>query len=136
MLTTNRLRRKIKTNTKISLSMDHKIIEISNLNFEILKNSESILPYLREFIAKTDLRVIKEQKHDFEPYGSTIMFLLSSSHLAVHTWPENGYLHLDLFTCSTLPNNEQLTETLSEIFETNRGDIRIKEIRYGPKNKL
>ena len=131
-----KLERKVGTENRFGLHMNHKVIEIFNLSPDLLKNSESILPHIREFIAKTNLRVVKEQNHDFEPYGATLMFLLSSSHLAVHTWPERGYLHLDLFTCADLPSKELLIAELKEIFRIKKADIKIKEIKYDPKNKL
>ena len=30
-----------------------------------------------------------------------MIYVLTTSHLSVHSWPENSYLHIDLLTCST-----------------------------------
>ena len=38
--------------------------------------------------------------NQFEPQGVSIVFLLSESHLSLHTWPENGKISLDLFSCN------------------------------------
>ncbi|MCX8191942.1 MAG: adenosylmethionine decarboxylase, partial [Nitrososphaerales archaeon] len=37
--------------------------------------------------------------YQFEPYGVSAVYLLSESHLSIHTWPEYGYIALDIFTC-------------------------------------
>jgi S-adenosylmethionine decarboxylase len=33
-----------------------------------------------------------------DKHGFTIIALLAQSHLSLHTWPEQGYLVLDIFT--------------------------------------
>ena len=44
--------------------------------------------------------------HRFEPQGVTGLALLAESHISIHTWPENGYAAVDVFTCGdhTMPN--------------------------------
>lgn len=37
--------------------------------------------------------------HEFSPQGLTGVLLVGESHLAIHTWPEIGYMALDIFTC-------------------------------------
>ena len=51
-------------------------------------------------IQKLNLTVIKSDSHNFSPHGETRGYLLSQSHLAIHTWPEDGVMHVDLVTCS------------------------------------
>ena len=43
--------------------------------------------------------------HRFEPQGVTGLALLAESHISIHTWPENGYAAVDVFTCGdhTMP---------------------------------
>lgn len=38
--------------------------------------------------------------HVFSPQGLTGAVILSESHIAVHTWPENGVLFVDIASCS------------------------------------
>ena len=35
----------------------------------------------------------------FEPQGVTAIALLAESHLSIHTWPEEHYSAVDIFTC-------------------------------------
>lgn len=46
--------------------------------------------------------MVKTVAYRFEPIGLTLVYILSESHLAIHTWPEHKLLHLDLVTCSNL----------------------------------
>ena len=43
----------------------------------------------------------------FDPQGVTGLALLAESHISIHTWPENGYAAVDVFTCGdhTMPES-------------------------------
>lgn len=45
-----------------------------------------------------------QEKH-FQPQGYTCLFLLGESHLAVHTFPENGDTYIELSSCVKQPFN-------------------------------
>jgi len=57
--------------------------------------------------------IIGEVEHVFCPEGYTFLFLLSESHLSVHTFPEKKYLSFDLYTCRDYADNT----TYESIFE-------------------
>ncbi len=44
--------------------------------------------------------------HTFEPQGVIYVATLLQSHIAVHTWPELGYVSLDIYTCSDVSVKE------------------------------
>ena len=39
----------------------------------------------------------------FEPFGYTALFLLSESHFAIHTFPEEGRTYIELSSCVKKP---------------------------------
>jgi S-adenosylmethionine decarboxylase len=43
--------------------------------------------------------VLGVSAHKFAPQGVTVVVLVAESHLALHSWPEHGYLGFDYFTC-------------------------------------
>lgn len=47
-----------------------------------------------------NLTVVKKVEHKFEPYGETIVWILSESHFSIHTYPEHDYLSLDVYICN------------------------------------
>ena len=55
-----------------------------------------------------NFHVVDNFDHQFSPYGSTIVYVLEESHLAIHSWPEFGYIHCDIVTCS--PGNLGFSE--------------------------
>jgi len=40
--------------------------------------------------------------HKFAPQGVSGTVVIAESHLSIHTWPENGYVALDIYTCGEL----------------------------------
>ncbi len=37
--------------------------------------------------------------HNYQPYGYSAVAILKTSHAALHTWPEHGYISVDIFIC-------------------------------------
>ena len=47
--------------------------------------------------------VLQVVEHHFNPFGYTALFLLSESHLAIHTFPEEQTTYIELSSCVKLP---------------------------------
>ena len=60
---------------------------------------EDMLRVFEGAMSAGGLTVIKEICHEFEPQGTTHIWLLSESHMSVHTWPESNFFAIDIFTC-------------------------------------
>ena len=39
--------------------------------------------------------------HHFNPQGVSGVVVLAESHISIHTWPETGYVALDIFMCGS-----------------------------------
>lgn len=52
-----------------------------------------------EEIVEREFSVVKKVRHDFEPHGETIAFILSESHFTLHSYPEENYISLDIYIC-------------------------------------
>lgn len=55
--------------------------------------------------------------HAFAPQGLTGTVVLSESHIALHSWPEDGALFVDLATCSGMAATEAAFRALCDIYE-------------------
>ena len=51
---------------------------------------------------KAKVTVLEISKHKFEPQGFTLVALLAESHISFHTFPENGIISFDFFTCGKI----------------------------------
>lgn len=43
--------------------------------------------------------ILQVVEHNFKPYGYTALFLLSESHFAIHTFPEENTTYIELSSC-------------------------------------
>lgn len=66
-----------------------------------LSDVASVRAMLEDVVLRLTLKVIDEPHyHRFgPPHGVTGLYLLSESHLAVHTFPERGFASLNLYCC-------------------------------------
>ena len=117
----------LKLNKEKKPFIEHFIIEVYGINPKILMKCKNTLPFVKKFIEKSKLKVVNQIHHNFKPFGNTMVFILANSHLAVHTWPENKFIHFDLLSCQELANPSELKHTIFEVFKTHNFKIR-KEI--------
>lgn len=61
--------------------------------------------------------ILNHVEHFFKPYGYTSVWLLSESHLAIHTFPERNRTYIELSSC-----NEEKNERFIHIIK-NRIDV-------------
>ena len=74
-------------------------------------------PYLenfcRERVAAAGLTTVGSLFHSFgEGGGVTGVVVLAESHLSIHTWPEAGYVTLDVYVCNYTENNRPKAQKL------------------------
>ncbi len=56
-----------------------------------------------KLLNKSGFNVLKYIDHHFTPFGFTALYLLSESHLAIHTFPEEGKSYIELSSCIDKP---------------------------------
>ena len=75
---------------------------------------------------RASMIVVEEAWYKFEPMGLTGVVVLSSSHISVHYWPENSFLHCDIFTC----NDGNADEALKHIIRAFKPDMSKSKILH------
>ena len=50
-------------------------------------------------IQRAGMAILNIFQHCFHPQGLTIVIALSESHVSCHTWPEEGCIAIDVYTC-------------------------------------
>ena len=72
---------------------------IKNCSVEKLEDVELIEGIIGQAAKLMDLTLLKTVSHKFTPRGLTSVALLAESHIAVHTYPEEGAIFLDVMSC-------------------------------------
>ena len=65
----------------------------------------------------------------FSPQGVTGLAVLAESHLSLHSWPEHGYLAVDVFTCGDRVDPLKAIEVFKRHFQPER--IAVLEVQRG-----
>ena len=65
-----------------------------------------------EATGRAGLTAVGERFHQFDPCGVTGVVLLAESHLAIHTWPEAGFVSIDVYVCNRSADNSSRARVL------------------------
>ena len=74
---------------------------------------------IREIAKAANVTILNISKYKFEPQGFTILALLAESHISFHTFPENGIISFDFFTCGKV-NPSVAIDIVKKNFEHKR----------------
>jgi len=77
----------------------HYIVDGWLASTELLNDAEGIRTAILETVEAAGATLIELCVHQFSPIGVTATATLAESHIALHTWPEEGYFAADLFFC-------------------------------------
>jgi S-adenosylmethionine/arginine decarboxylase-like enzyme len=70
-------------------------------------------------LVRTRFSVVREVVKDFEPFGTTVVFILSESHFTLHTYPEHAYMSIDLYVCNFEVDLSAFAEDVKGLFKLN-----------------
>ena len=98
----------------------HIIAELYNCNQKTLKKVADVEKVLEACVKDSGLTKLSSSYHQFKPFGVTGFILLSESHVSVHTWPENNYVAVDIFTCGPPDKAKKAFSVLKQGFESKK----------------
>jgi S-adenosylmethionine decarboxylase len=97
----------------------HLVCDIKSIkNVSILNNVDNLKEIMREICKKYNFEILKEMDYVFNPQGCTIIFLLSESHISIHTFPERHHISFDIYTCRQYSNNNVYEEIFTYLITT------------------
>jgi S-adenosylmethionine decarboxylase len=118
----------------------HLICDIKNIKNHKLLNSLEELKNMFDYICKTyDYNILNKADYVFSPQGITMIYMLSESHISIHTFPEKNYAAMDIYTCREYPNNDvyiEIQEYLKKIFESSEESFVIIERQYSTNKNV
>lgn len=83
--------------------------------------AEALQALCEQLTRDAGLSVVGACFHQFQPQGATGTLVLAESHVAIHTWPESGWVTLDIFVCNYSGDNsakaERLYVALKQVFQ-------------------
>lgn len=109
----------------------HIILEMKGCCKETINNVDAVRDILTKATEAMRATLVDVVCHRFSPHGVTGVAILAESHISVHTWPEYGYVAVDIFICGNAVNPENAASYVIQSFhaketstlELRRGDI-------------
>ncbi len=115
--------------TNLTALGKHTIIDLYDCNREKINDVTLLEKTLLRAAKAAKATIIKSHFHKFSPQGVSGTIIIAESHFNLHSWPEHGYVALDLFTCGTSLDSTKATKILIEELESK--NFKIKELDRG-----
>ena len=89
---------------------------------QLLKN-EDLHEIFIAALNHADLIILDVYNHFYKPHGFSAVAILKTSHASIHTWPEHGYISIDIFICDELSKGLKVIKFLKEKLQPTRAEF-------------
>lgn len=93
----------------------------------LLTQADALRNLCRHVVDDAGLTIVGDSFFQFEPHGVTGTVLLAESHLAIHTWPESGFVTVDVYVCNYTTDN---TAKAEQVFQALEAALRPTHTRF------
>lgn len=108
----------------------HYIIDLFGCNSKQINSSRFLKKVMSQSIEGTDIVLMNSAFHTFDPQGVTGFFLLSTSHLSVHSWPEHKYISIDIYSCSDEKTTRIVVNEVLRRIEHKKAVVKLVDRTY------
>ena len=103
---------------------EHYLIDLHGCDAELIGAVEPTEEALLTAARRCGSTIIEHHFHQFSPHGVSGVILIAESHFSVHTWPETGFVAVDVFTSGDVMKPEVAIEMLEKAFDADRVDVK------------
>jgi S-adenosylmethionine decarboxylase proenzyme len=93
----------------------HLLVDIKGIEGDFLDSEERLARAMVDTVQHAGLTMLSYHCHKLIPKGVSCVGVLLESHISFHTWPDEGVITLDLFTCGSNPLIP-VVSTIQELF--------------------
>jgi S-adenosylmethionine decarboxylase len=101
----------------------HYIVEASGCDSNIIGSVEKVQQILVKAAEISGAQVWSISFSRLPPHGVSGVVVISESHISTHTWPEYGYVALDIYTCGKNVDPEKAVVFAVEAFGSSTSHI-------------
>ncbi|EEL73923.1 S-adenosylmethionine decarboxylase 2 alpha chain [Bacillus cereus AH676] len=99
-------------------------MDLWGVDFSLLDDIHFLEYHLVNAADCSGAHVLNVSKKEFQPYGVTVLVLLSESHLSIHTYPEQNFAAIDCYTCGTTVEPQIAIDYIVNILKPERMHIK------------
>lgn len=107
----------------------HVLAELEGVDPQLLDDERFLREVMHNALERSDATVCQMIAERFDPQGVTVLALLSESHASLHTYPEDGSIFIDVFTCGHTAKPEKAVSLLSDALKPTGQNV--QSIRRG-----
>lgn len=104
----------------------HIIADFEGVSPTLLDDTEQLIRILSDSACRVELSPLTSCVHKFHPAGVSAVLIIAESHISVHTWPEEGFAALDIFSYGAKENALQALEFIRQHFAPS--EVRVETI--------
>jgi S-adenosylmethionine decarboxylase len=105
----------------------HYLVDLKQCDPKTIEEVAITREIFLEAAREANATVMGELFHQFQPVGVSGVLLIAESHISVHTWPEDCFASVDIFTCGEEMDPEKAIEVLTRGFRAERVDVTVHE---------
>lgn len=112
----------------------HFMLDGYGASSESLKNREGLVNMLTDIPASMGMHTISTPtvvevgpKNRKDPGGLSGFVLIAESHISFHTFPNRGFVTIDVYTCQNDLDTDKLTDLFTSFFNLKRIDTYIQK---------
>ena len=103
----------------------HYLIELYACKGKTFQTTDQVRKAMLRCAEAAGITVLNQLFHAFSPHGVSGVLVISESHIAVHTWPEHGYIAVDLFSCNLQVDAETFIAACRKAFGAGRHEVKL-----------
>lgn len=107
----------------------HILVEFYGCDPAILDDADLIKTFMETAAIKANATVVSSHFHQFSPQGISGVIIIAESHLTIHTWPEQAYAAVDIFTCGERLKPHEAVDYLKTSMGC--GQVSVVELKRG-----
>jgi S-adenosylmethionine decarboxylase len=112
---------------------DHYLVDLHDCDAALIGAVKPTEEALLSAAKRCGSTIIEYHFHQFMPHGVSGVILIAESHFSVHTWPEDGFVAVDVFRSGEVMQPDVAIRLLEEAFSAGRVDV-MKVTRGQLKN--
>ena len=104
----------------------HILLSLYGVKFSLLDDIEALVSLFNRVAEAMGATVLNRFSYKFDPQGVTVVFALAESHISLHSFPEEGSVAIDCYTCGKMDTKlgaQMLVDHFSPV------EISIKEVK-------
>ena len=104
----------------------HILLSLYGVDFDLLDDMVSIKELFNRVAEAMGATVLNRFCHKFQPQGVTTVFTLAESHISLHSFPEDGSVAIDCYTCGKM-NTKAGAQMFIDYF--NPVEVNMQEVK-------